>query len=154
RISASPLVGNTSPNSILTEVLLPAPFGPKSPKTSPRRTSRVRLRTATLPPKVFRSPRARMAKSENRLIYQLVDHRSDATRFSASDELPWPIKEWIIPFLTHNRLYRFSCESVSVIRVPSTPSTVTFSYELVLRGIGTTSVEDQSTVWQKECASA
>src|SRR5262249_46323965 len=68
RISASPLVGNTRPRSILTEVLLPAPFGPRKPKTSPRGTSRVRFRTATLPPKTLRSPRVRMARSWDWLI--------------------------------------------------------------------------------------
>src|SRR5258708_29141432 len=81
-------------------------------------------------------------------------HRNEAARVSASDELPCPASEWITPFLIHNRLYRFPCESVSVISVPSTPSTVTVSEELELRGIGTTRVEDQSTVWQNDWASA
>src|SRR5262249_24801354 len=63
---------NTSPRSIFTEVLLPAPFGPKKPNTSPRGTSRVRFRTATLPPKTLRSPRVRMARSEDRVIYNWI----------------------------------------------------------------------------------
>jgi hypothetical protein len=79
-----------------------------------------------------------------------MDHCNEAAKVRASDEFPCPARELITPFLIHNRLYRFPCGKVSVIKVPSTPSTLTVSYELVLRGIGTTIVDDQSTVWQKE----
>src|SRR5205085_1871348 len=48
---------------------------------------------------------------------------------------------------------RFTRECIS-ISVPVTPSTVTVRYELMLRGTGTTRVDDQSTVWQNECASS
>jgi hypothetical protein len=46
----------------LIEVLLPAPFGPRKPKISPRRTVKERLRTATLFPKTLRKSCVRMAK--------------------------------------------------------------------------------------------
>jgi len=52
------------------------------------------------------------------------------------------------PFLIHNRLYRFPCESVSVIKVPSPRP----GHGLIGAGIarnGYHQVEDQSTVWQK-----
>ena len=39
RISASPLVGNTSCISSFSVVVLPAPLGPRKPKTSPGATS-------------------------------------------------------------------------------------------------------------------
>ncbi len=42
------------PSSILIDVLLPAPFGPRKPKISPRRTVSERSRTATLSPKTLR----------------------------------------------------------------------------------------------------
>src|ERR1051326_5849166 len=60
------------PNSIFTDVLLPAPFGPRKPKTSPRGTSRVRFRTATFPSKTLRSPRIWMARSEDGVIYRRI----------------------------------------------------------------------------------
>ena len=50
------------PRSILIEVLLPAPFGPRKPKISPRGTVRVKSRTATLPPKTLRKFCVRTAK--------------------------------------------------------------------------------------------
>ena len=47
RIHARPDVGKISCISSLSVVVLPAPFGPRKPKTSPRATSRVRLSSAT-----------------------------------------------------------------------------------------------------------
>src|SRR5713226_8111162 len=48
---ACPSVGAISVVSILTIVVLPAPLGPSSPKTSPRRTSKLTLSTAVKVPK-------------------------------------------------------------------------------------------------------
>src|SRR5690349_7551006 len=45
------------------EVLLPAPLGPRQPKTSPRRTFSVSPRTATLPSKTLRRRAVEMASS-------------------------------------------------------------------------------------------
>ena len=42
-----PLVGETKPMSILIVVVLPAPFGPRKPKISPRFTSSETPRTAS-----------------------------------------------------------------------------------------------------------
>ena len=44
--STPPVVGFTSVRIIRMVVLLPAPFGPRNPKTSPRRTARFRSLTA------------------------------------------------------------------------------------------------------------
>src|SRR5712691_9908333 len=46
RISARPEVGNTSCISSLSVVVLPAPLGPRKPKTSPASTSSVRRSSA------------------------------------------------------------------------------------------------------------
>ena len=46
-------MGRTSPISILTAVVFPAPLGPRKPKTSPRGTARVRSSTATLLPELL-----------------------------------------------------------------------------------------------------
>src|ERR1700722_15925835 len=46
-----PSVGTISVVSIRTIVVLPAPLGPSSPKTSPRRTSKLTLSTAVKAPK-------------------------------------------------------------------------------------------------------
>src|SRR6185436_4509709 len=46
RISASPLVGNTSCISSFSVVVFPAPLGPRKPKTSPGATSRLRSSSA------------------------------------------------------------------------------------------------------------
>src|SRR5260370_27249293 len=48
---AWPAVGAISVVSILTIVVLPAPLGPSSPKTSPRRTSKLTWSTAVKAPK-------------------------------------------------------------------------------------------------------
>ena len=49
--------------TIRSVVVLPAPFGPSSPKTLPRGTSRDRSFTATWPAKAFRIPLRTMALS-------------------------------------------------------------------------------------------
>src|SRR5437867_1496643 len=51
-----PAVGRTNPSSILSEVVLPAPFGPRKPNTSPRWTDSESAATATFGPNSFRSP--------------------------------------------------------------------------------------------------
>src|SRR5437016_1002468 len=50
-IKVSPAVGGKSPVSILTVVDLPAPLGPRKPKSVPFGICRLRLSTATSPPK-------------------------------------------------------------------------------------------------------
>src|SRR5580765_8155145 len=46
KTSMCPLVGYNNPSSSFTVVDLPEPFGPSSPNTSPRRTSKLALSTA------------------------------------------------------------------------------------------------------------
>src|ERR1700730_7778711 len=50
RISACPEVGNTSCMSSFSVVVLPAPLGPRKPKTSPASTSRVKRAVRTFSP--------------------------------------------------------------------------------------------------------
>ena len=50
-----PDVGSTSASSILIEVVLPAPFGPRNPKISPAPTRSDRSATATVAPNCLRS---------------------------------------------------------------------------------------------------
>ena len=61
RTSASPLVGRVSPSRSLTTVVLPAPLGPRKPKTSPRFTVIDREFTATVSPKCLVSRTAWIA---------------------------------------------------------------------------------------------
>src|SRR5512145_516172 len=49
----APEVGARMPHSIRMVVDLPAPFGPRKPKISPLRTSKLTRFTATKPPKRF-----------------------------------------------------------------------------------------------------
>jgi serine/threonine-protein kinase len=59
---ALPEVGGSSVQSMRTVVVLPAPFGPRKPNTSPAATVRSMSRTASIPPlKVRRSERAAIA---------------------------------------------------------------------------------------------
>src|SRR5512139_1181618 len=51
-----PAVGGMSPETRLRSVVLPAPFGPMSPCTSPASTRREAPSTAASPPKVRRTP--------------------------------------------------------------------------------------------------
>ena len=53
RSQASPDVGFSRPSSSLTDVVLPAPFGPRNPKTSPRGTVMDRPDSAVVCPKLF-----------------------------------------------------------------------------------------------------
>src|SRR5579859_942379 len=53
---ASPLVGRTRPRRILIVVVLPAPFGPRKPKTSPGWTVRSSPCKAILRPYSLRRP--------------------------------------------------------------------------------------------------
>src|SRR4029077_8482431 len=48
--NASPAVAFTNPSSTFMVVVLPAPFGPKNPKTSPARTCKFKFLTATFFP--------------------------------------------------------------------------------------------------------
>jgi hypothetical protein len=52
----------------LIVVVFPAPFGPKSPYTDPRRTARSTPQTARLAPNDFSSPDASIARVEAALI--------------------------------------------------------------------------------------
>ena len=47
---AMPLSGNRIPSRISTVVVLPAPLGPRMPKTSPRLTAKDTLSTARMVP--------------------------------------------------------------------------------------------------------
>src|SRR5688500_9324206 len=54
--TALPLVGASSPVSILMVVVLPAPFGPRNPKISPDCTLKLTAFTAVKSPNVLDSP--------------------------------------------------------------------------------------------------
>ena len=58
-----PDVGATRPSSSFSDVVLPAPFGPKKPKTSPRGTARDKPATATLRPNSRRNAAVSIAYS-------------------------------------------------------------------------------------------
>src|ERR1700694_467878 len=58
---AWPLVGRTRPRRTLIVVVLPAPFGPRKPKTSPGWTERSSPWSATLRPYSLRRPTVSMA---------------------------------------------------------------------------------------------
>src|SRR3954447_25285706 len=60
---ASPSSIGSSVASIFSVVVLPAPLGPRTPKTSPRRTERSMPSTARWSPKVFTSPCASTARA-------------------------------------------------------------------------------------------
>src|SRR5260370_6796280 len=62
-MKALPVVGRSSPTIILIVVDWPAPFGPRKPKNSPRRTTRLRQWRAVLPRKLLVSPQVAMAAS-------------------------------------------------------------------------------------------
>src|SRR6266705_7126170 len=53
RSQASPEVGRRRPSSSFTDVVLPAPLGPRKPKISPRGTVIERLVRATVLPNLF-----------------------------------------------------------------------------------------------------
>src|SRR6266542_2338281 len=61
RMSTSPEVGVIDPAMRLNRVVLPAPFGPMTPRISPSRSSRSTRSTARSPPKLFEI--ARVARS-------------------------------------------------------------------------------------------
>src|SRR5437868_4462102 len=61
RTRASPPLGATSPSRILTVVVLPAPLGPRNPKTSPRSTCKARSCRTVLPRYCLRRPRVWIA---------------------------------------------------------------------------------------------
>src|SRR5215469_9183758 len=62
-MKAVPAVGRSRPTIILMVVDLPAPFGPRKPKNSPRRTTRLSPLTAVFLPKVLERPQAAIAAS-------------------------------------------------------------------------------------------
>src|SRR5688572_4389613 len=75
---ASPEVGASSPVSILMVVVLPAPFGPRKPNTSPRRTAKLTWSTATKSPKVRVRSRTTMGSSTcDRLLRLPLPHALD-----------------------------------------------------------------------------
>ena len=59
---ALPPVGRASVQSMLIVVVLPAPLGPRKPKTSPRATSKLTPRTASISPKDFCRPETSIAR--------------------------------------------------------------------------------------------
>src|SRR5512143_1506099 len=63
RISIVPVSGARMSITIRSVVVLPAPFGPRRPKTLPRGTSSERSSTATWPEKAFAIPLRTMALS-------------------------------------------------------------------------------------------
>src|SRR5689334_12623473 len=63
RIVAVPPVGFTSPSSILSVVVLPAPFGPRKPTILPSSTVNERSSTASTSPKRFVSPETSIARA-------------------------------------------------------------------------------------------
>src|SRR5437899_1734067 len=62
---AEPAVGFTNPSSTFIVVVLPAPFGPRKPKTSPVLTLRLRPFTAVLTP--CPKPRPRYSTRKSRI---------------------------------------------------------------------------------------
>ena len=58
---AVPAVGFTSPSSIRSVVVFPAPFGPRKPTTRPSSTVNDRSSTATILPKCLVSPETSIA---------------------------------------------------------------------------------------------
>ena len=76
---ASPEVGGSSVHSIRTVVVLPAPFGPRNPNTSPERTVKSMPRTASIPPlKVRRKELAAIAAPVASLLLDPVCISADA----------------------------------------------------------------------------
>ena len=63
RTSTSPSSGASSPATTRMNVVLPAPFGPTSPRISPVRTSRSKPSSAWTSPKLRASPLDRIARS-------------------------------------------------------------------------------------------
>src|SRR5687768_15794265 len=61
--TARPLVGASSPVSILMVVVLPAPFGPRNPKISPAFTAKLTAFTAVKSPKLLVRPSTAMDRS-------------------------------------------------------------------------------------------
>ena len=59
----APPLGSIRPRSILSDVVLPAPFGPRKPNTSPRRIASDRSATATVRSNRLRSDSVSIARS-------------------------------------------------------------------------------------------
>src|SRR2546423_2194647 len=72
-----PPLGESSPESMLMSVVLPAPLGPMTACTSPGRSSRETSLTAASPPKLLESPVTRRIGS---VIGDLVRLASEAKR--------------------------------------------------------------------------
>src|SRR5262249_60145155 len=62
-MKAAPAEGRSRPTNILMVVDLPAPFGPRNPKNSPRRTARLRPLTAIFWPNALVRPHVAIAAS-------------------------------------------------------------------------------------------
>src|SRR3984957_18098495 len=73
--NAWPPLGVSSVVSIRTTVVLPAPFGPSNPKTSPRRTSKLTLSTAVKAPKRLVRSLVCIASESRSIIARKSDFR-------------------------------------------------------------------------------
>src|SRR5918993_1749272 len=82
---AVPLVGSDSPRSIRMVVVLPAPWGPSRPKTSPCWMVRSSESTAVKPPYFLVSARARMAGG-GPLVVAAAGSTASATAIALEDE--------------------------------------------------------------------
>src|SRR5580704_10977512 len=74
--NACPPLGGINVVSIRTSVVLPAPLGPSSPKTSPRRTSKLTLSTAVKAPKRLVRSLVCIASESGSIIARKSDFRS------------------------------------------------------------------------------
>src|SRR5829696_3316549 len=84
--STPPAVGRTSPESRLKSVVLPAPFGPMMPTSSPARTSSETSTTILAPP--MSSPRFRVARIGAEVATIPEVRESPLARLRRGDELP------------------------------------------------------------------
>src|SRR5947208_7386655 len=85
---ASPEVGSSRPQRILIVVDLPAPFGPRKPKISPRATERDTLSTATKSPKRFTKCLISTAFISGCTGRLLLAHLGDKHVFKRRHDLP------------------------------------------------------------------
>src|SRR5512137_175855 len=72
---ARPEVGVSRPQSMRIVVDFPAPFGPRKPKISPRRTPKLILSTATKSPNFFSNASTETAKSGSFILFNDRDKR-------------------------------------------------------------------------------
>src|SRR5688500_16269425 len=80
--SARPAVGSSNPRKTRIAVVLPAPFGPRNPKTMPFGTSSVRASSARTDPNCIVRPSDRIAKSFEVTAWSaphVTQHRADGS---------------------------------------------------------------------------